>query len=75
MSLNWTVYYAEIINFIGDHFDKNKELTRSALEKFIVKTLKVKAPRKIVYKLKELGYIEEYIVPQKRIIKFIKEEK
>lgn len=55
MSLNLEAYYGEIINHIREH----KQISRSDLDAFIVKTLEVKEPYRVIRNLKKHGIIVE----------------
>jgi hypothetical protein len=59
MPINRTFYYKPIIDFLKKK--KNQTVTRNDLYKFIVENFGVKEPRKIVEKIKKMGYVVENI--------------
>lgn len=69
MTMNMDVYYSKILGWLESKEMAKEEVTFEMLEKFIKKTLKVKYPRYVVYRLKKEGYTTQ---ETRKIIKLVK---
>ncbi len=70
MSVNVDIYYFSVIDFLRSKSAQGIEVTRQELDIVIKKKMGVKCTKKVVQRLKQLGYI---VQEDRKIIKFIKE--
>jgi hypothetical protein len=67
--LDSEVYYHKPIEFLKKCKKENRELTHDELSIFIIKSLNIKCSRRVIRRLKELGYIAH---EKKKLIKILK---